>query len=84
MEASKLASLISIALIIKRRRKRRRRSLWTREWLKRNERGVFRQLMEELRLEDPEHYRRHLRMDTSTFEVCVCCLDRFMKPCTYN
>jgi hypothetical protein len=54
MEASKLASLISIALIIKRRRKRRRRSLWTREWLKRNEHGVFRQLMEELRLEDPE------------------------------
>ncbi|CAB4003682.1 Hypothetical predicted protein, partial [Paramuricea clavata] len=71
MEASKIASLISIALIIKRRRKRRRRSLWTREWLKRNERGVFRQLMEELRLEDPEHYRRYLRMDTSKFECLL-------------
>ncbi|CAB4018963.1 Hypothetical predicted protein [Paramuricea clavata] len=71
MEASKLASLLSIALIIKQRRKRRRRSLWTREWLKRNERGVFRQLMEELRLEDPEHYCRYLRMDTSTFECLL-------------
>ena len=73
MEASKLASLISIALIIKQRRKRRR-SLWTREWLKRNEHGVFHQLMEELRLEDPEHYHRYLRMETSTCEVRGMCL----------
>ena len=73
MEASKFASLISIALIIKRSRTRRRRLLCTKEWLKRNERGVFCQLIKELRLEDPEHYRRYLRMDTPTFEVCCLC-----------
>jgi hypothetical protein len=52
--------------------------------LKRNERGVFCQLMKKSRLDDPERYCRYLRMDTSTFEVCVCCLDIFMKPCTYD
>ena len=33
------------------------------------ERGVFRQLLEELRLEDECNYRRYLRMDTETFQV---------------
>ena len=44
--------------------------MWEREWLRRRtERGVFRQLLEELRLEDECNYRRYLRMDTETFQV---------------
>ena len=36
---------------------------------RRTERGVFRQLLEELRLEDEESYRRYLRLNTETFQV---------------
>ena len=59
---------LSLALLIK-RRKKKKRTLWLRPFLQRNERGVYRQLLEELRLEGPEHHRRYLRMDTATFEV---------------
>ena len=34
---------------------------------RRTERGVFRQLLEELRLEDEESYRRYLRLNTEHF-----------------
>ena len=71
MDARKLlASYISLAILRRRnKKKKRKRAIWSRSWLKRSDRGVYRQLLEELRLEDPENYRRYLRMDTSTFEV---------------
>ena len=71
MDARKLlASYISLAILRRRnKKKKRKRAIWTRSWLKRSNRGVYRQLLEEFWLEDPENYRRYLRMDTSTFEV---------------
>ena len=62
---------IIVAIICKRRRRKRKvREVWEKEWLRRRrERGVYRELLEELRLEDAENYRRFLRMDTATFEV---------------
>ena len=69
MERRKLVLFITLAILIKKKKRRAKRSVWTKQWLMRNERGVFKQLINELRLEEPEHYRRYLRMDTTTFEV---------------
>ena len=66
--------LLIVARLLKQKRKRkiRRRSIREKQWLRRRqEKGVFRELLEELRLEDPEHYRRYLRIDTATFEVLI-------------
>jgi hypothetical protein len=72
MADGRQVSAAVIVSIICRRRKRKRKvkEVWEREWLRRRtERGVYRQLLEELRLEDEENYRRYLRMDTETFQV---------------
>ena len=51
-------------------KKKSRRKIWTREWLlKRNERGSYNGILNELRLTDKEDFRKYLRMNTSTFEV---------------
>ena len=65
-----ISAAVDVVVICKRRkRKRKAKEVWEREWLKRTERGVYRQLLEELRLEDEENYRRYLRMDTKTFQA---------------
>lgn len=72
-EAKKIAAAaVLIAVVVKRKkaRKQRKRNLWQKSWIaRRNERGAYHALVQELRLEDEESYRRYLRMDTSTFEV---------------
>ena len=51
-------------------KKKSRRNIWAREWLlKRNERGAYNGILNELRLTDKEDFRKYLRMNTSTFEV---------------
>ena len=51
-------------------KKKSRRKIWTRKWLlKRNERGAYNGILNELRLTDKEDFRKYLRMNTSTFEV---------------
>ena len=70
-ESGKVSAAVIVSIICKRRKKKRKvKEVWEREWLRRRtERGVFRQLLEELRLEDECNYRRYLRMDTETFQV---------------
>ena len=67
----RVAALVAVVAIMRRKiSKRRRKSIREKEWLKRREeKSVYRHLLEELRLEDPQNYRRYLRMDTATFEV---------------
>ena len=81
--AESLTSLISAALIVsiiwKRRKREKKMKEVLEEWLRRRtERGVYRQLLEELRLEDEENYRRW--MDTKTFQVRLMVL-LFRKSC---
>lgn len=59
-----------VAILIRRRRRRRRnRTIWVREWVRgRQERGVYTQLLQELRLSDTTSYRNFLRMDAGTFD----------------
>ena len=70
-DVRQISAAVAVAIICKRRkRKRKTKEVWEREWFRRrSERGVYRQLLEELRLEDEENYRRYLRMDTKTFQV---------------
>ena len=59
-----------VAILQRRKRKRRPRSIRDKEWLKRRlQLGVYREILEELRLEDAENYRKYLRMNVATFEV---------------
>lgn len=69
-DVRQISAAVAVAIICKRRkRKRKTKEVWEREWFRRrSERGVYRQLLEELRLEDEENYRRYLRMDTKTFQ----------------
>ena len=66
------SSLLISALIKKGRKKtRRKRNTWVKKWLaKRDSRGVYNNLLQEMRLDDVDGYRRYLRMSTDTFEVC--------------
>ena len=51
-------------------KKKQRRKIWIREWLlKRNEKGAYNGILNELRLTDKVDFRKYLRMNTSTFEV---------------
>ena len=51
-------------------KKKSRWKIWTREWLlKRDERGAYSGILNELRLTNKEDFRKHLRMNTSPFDV---------------
>lgn len=51
-------------------KKKSRRKIWTWEQLlKRNERGDFNGILNELRLRDKEDFRRYFCMNANTFEV---------------
>ena len=70
-DVRQISAAVVVAIICKRRkRKRKAKEVWEREWFRRRTgRGVYRQLLEELRLDDEENYRRYLRMDTKRFQV---------------
>ena len=56
-------------VIARRRRRRRNRKVWIRDWIKdRPKKGVYHQLVQELRLSDINSYRNFLRMDAATFD----------------
>ena len=44
--------------------------MWIRSWLaERENRGVYNNLLQELKCTDDENYRKYLRMNTETFQV---------------
>ena len=62
-----------IAILLLRRRQKRtfpiNRTIWTRNWiLRRPERGVYANLLQEFRLEDPETFRQFHRLDKDLFQ----------------
>lgn len=62
------ASII-IAAALTKKKKRKKRSVWVKTWLlQRDIKGAYNNIIQELRLEDMENYRRYLRMNTETFE----------------
>ena len=52
------------------KKKRKKRETWVKPWLqRREEKGTYHNLLQELRVEDVHAYRRFLRMNPETFEV---------------
>ena len=66
------------AVVISQRKQKRCRMVWTKEWfLKREEKGAYNMLLEELRMKDADSYRHYLRMNTDTFQASkVFCFSR--------
>ena len=68
-DAILIASTGMVLALALRKRKRKERSVWVRNWLaRREEKRVYNNLIQEMRLEDSESFRRYLRMNTATFE----------------
>ncbi|XP_039302329.1 uncharacterized protein LOC120357046 [Solenopsis invicta] len=68
LQKRKLSAVIIIMLLECNNKKHNRRK-WVHCWVaKRKEKGLHHNLFMELSLEDPNRFRRCLRMDTETFE----------------
>ncbi|XP_070550778.1 uncharacterized protein [Ptychodera flava] len=76
MEANDSASedeeVLLLLLLLRRCRRRRRaacRTTWTRQWIMRRQaQGVYANLVQELRAEDPESFRQFHRLDRQSFQ----------------
>ena len=66
--------LISCALKKKKKsRTKRTGTVWVKPWLQqREQRGLYSNLVKELQMADRGDYRRFVRMNIETFEVCLC------------
>ena len=65
-----LSIAYGIHVLQKRRRRQRSRNVWVKEWLqKRDEKGAYNNILQELRLNDAENFRRFIRMNTETYQV---------------
>ena len=69
-------ALLILAVIRKRRRtrqeslKRRRRTIWVKPWLaNRDAKSAYNNILQELRLQDQEEFRKYLRMNTESYQV---------------
>ena len=66
---------LSLALKIKEstgKKKKQRKRFWVRPWLlNRSTKGAAQNILMELRLQDAEHFRHFLRMNTVTFTVSI-------------
>lgn len=62
--------LASSAAKIKLLKPCKKRTIWVKSWLaERENRGVYNNLLQELKCTDRENYRKYLRMNTETFQV---------------
>lgn len=66
---------MAVLLIFLRRRRRRKtnlRTTWSKSWiLKRQGRGVYANLLQELKGEDPESFRQYHRLDINSFNFIL-------------
>ena len=66
---SVVASCAAIIIAAALKKKRKKRLVWVETWLlKRDKKGAYSNIIQELRFQDMENYRRYLRMNTETFE----------------
>ena len=66
---SVVASCAAIIIAAALKKKRKKRLGCVKTWLlKRDKKGAYNNIIQELRFEDVENYKRYLRMNTETFE----------------
>ena len=76
---------VALLLILLMRRRRRRwraacRTTWSKTWIqKRQEQGVFGNLLRELRDDDPETFRQYHRLDVNSFEEVLRMVGPFIR-----
>ena len=64
-----METAIILCLLIRRRRRRRRRRRWVRPiFTQRRDQGEYRNLLQEMRLSDPECLFRYIRMSKERFD----------------
>ena len=67
-----VSATLIIANILRSRKKNKKRKMWVKSWLlRRDEKSAYQNILQELRLEDAENFRRYLRMNRETFEVSI-------------
>ena len=67
-----VSATLIIANILRSRKKNKKRKMWVKSWLlRRDEKSAYQNILQELRLEDAENFRRYLRMNSETFEVSI-------------
>ena len=67
-----VSATLIIANILRSRKKNKKRKMWVKSWLlRRDEKSAYQNILQELRLEDAENFRRYLRMSSETFEVSI-------------
>ena len=60
----------------KKRKQRRHRSIWVKPWLsRRSELGVYNTLLQELRFEEINDYKKFLRISPENFDEILCLLE---------
>ena len=63
-----VSATLIIANILRSRKKNKKRKMWVKSWLlRRDEKSAYQNILQELRLEDAEHFRRYLRTNCETF-----------------
>lgn len=74
MSKNRIAAAVIVLANLKQRRAKRKpkRKIWVRDWIaKRNEQGAYNQLMTDLRIGDPDFYKKFLRMAAADFEYLL-------------
>ena len=67
-----VSATLIIANILRSRKKNKKRKMWVKSWLLRlDEKSAYQNILQELHLEDAEHFSRYLRMNCETFEVSI-------------
>ena len=65
----KLAACAAQIIAVVMKKKNRKRKIWVKKWLlARENKSVYNNLFQELRVDDAESYRRYLRMNTDTHQ----------------
>ena len=77
MDCDQERLLLLAALFLRRKRKRRgHKSVWVRSiFAKRLQQGEYHQLLQEMRLSDPESHFRYIRMSKDRFDTLLAKVD---------
>ena len=64
-DTNEIIAMATFLMAVCTKSERKRRRMWAKTWLRRrDEKSVYNNIIAELRLEDKEHFRYYLRMNT--------------------
>ena len=70
--ATSLRTTVLLAILLRRRRKKRGRRVWVRSiFARRRQQGEFHNLLQEMRLSDPDSHFMYMRMSKERFDMLL-------------